>query len=126
MSTCIGEKNKSLFIGYLLVQSLQTLIAIINLLSVLINQQYVGMQSSTGMIALIVILGIFTIMMLTLFGFQFYFCWINITTWEFMRWDKIEYLQIFDRKVTSPFNLGGVNNIALTFRNGCSKKSKNW
>ena len=46
--------------------------------------------------------------------FHFYLIGKNITTWEYLRWERIEYLKIFSRrKMDSLFNRGIGSNFSL-------------
>jgi len=42
---------------------------------------------------LLVIVGFFALMVTALFGFHNYLAMRNMTTWEFMSWDKVSYLK---------------------------------
>ena len=67
-----------------------------------------------GIITLVVE-AIFILFVTNLIVFHSYLSVSNVTTWECLSWKKISYLQVWPRKLGSPFNIGIVNNLKLYF-----------
>jgi hypothetical protein len=62
-----------------------------------------------------------------LVGFQCYLVVNNLTTWEFLKWEQIEYLAIFDRtKLNSPFSKGIKQNIKSLWQMTKEPEQKKW
>jgi palmitoyltransferase len=57
----------------------------------------------------------FTIMVGSLIFMHFYLATVNLTTWEFLSWDKISYLKVWPKKYGSPFTKGKLNNLKMYF-----------
>ena len=73
-------------------------------------------QLSVGLLLTIVFLLFLVIS--TLFGFHLYLSAVNLTTWEFLKWEKVEYLNIFDKaKLSSPFDKGLKQNVQTLWAN---------
>ncbi|CAK86008.1 unnamed protein product (macronuclear) [Paramecium tetraurelia] len=85
---CIGEKNKLLFLIYLLVQ---------------IAQLIVGIRISVQNIGLLVVMGVIVLLLISLLGFHAYYVAKNITTWEYLSWKRISYINQNSRY---PFDKG--------------------
>lgn len=59
--------------------------------------------------------------------FHMYLIGNNLTTWEMFRWDRIEYLNIFDKsKLTSPFSKGFKHNFKIFWQVCRQKDRKQW
>ena len=102
MANCIGQKNKFFYFLFLLFQTIQILTIVIDLI-VFISASDADNKASVGILLMVTLL--FLVVMSCLFLFHFYMIAINLTTWEFMRWEKVQYLAIFDNKaLSSPFN----------------------
>jgi palmitoyltransferase len=61
----------------------------------------------------IVLAGIFSAFVLNLLIFHSVLLCLNVTTWEFLSWNKISYLSEWPKKLGSPWNLGVWNNIKI-------------
>jgi palmitoyltransferase len=62
----------------------------------------------------------FTIMVGSLIFMHFYLATVNLTTWEFLSWDKISYLKVWPKKYGSPFTKGKLNNLKMYFMGSSS------
>lgn len=80
LSTCIGEKNKLVFIGYLFSQTLQFLVMTVELIKYL-SADRPG-EASVGILLLAVIL--ILIVLVLLFAFHVYLAVNNLTTCTFL------------------------------------------
>jgi hypothetical protein len=70
---------------------------------------------------------LFFILLASLLTFHLYLLGINLTTWELLRWNKIEYLSLFDRtKISSPFSKGVVYNLKQLLEITMSDDLKKW
>ena len=91
MGTCIGEKNRPLFVLYLILQTTQLQVLFVTLLTADSAEHWREL-----MIAELVVGGLAFFAGVSV-GFQFYLIAKGLTTWEYLRWGQIEYLLIFDR-----------------------------
>ena len=124
MANCIGEKNKFFYILFLLFQTVQVLTIVIDLI-VFIAVSDTDNKGSVGILLMVVLL--LLIALIGLFVFHFYLIGINLTTWEFMRWESVEYLAIFDSKLlSSPFSKGFKENILCLWNNTKNEEHKKW
>ncbi|CAK74306.1 unnamed protein product (macronuclear) [Paramecium tetraurelia] len=105
---CIGEKNKLIFLIYLFVQ---------------IAQLIVGIRISVQNIGLLVVMGIIVILLMTLLGFHTFYVAKNITTWEYLSWKRISYI---DQNSRYPFDKGVLNNIRLLLQISCQTQIYEW
>lgn len=66
-------------------------------------------------------LGLFTFMVACLIGFHLFLAAINLTTWEYLSWQKISYLKTLDWSKGSPFSQGMIYNL---YDNCCRRVPK--
>ena len=111
IGNCVGERNKRFFYAYLWAQ--QFLIALICLLAIrlLILRRHKVIAWITVGFGLA-----FSLFVLNLIVFHSCLLLRNITTWEFLSWQKVSYLKEWPRKFGSPFDLGIGMNLRLVFR----------
>jgi hypothetical protein len=57
-------------------------------------------------LVLALFLGLFSLMVFCLIGFHLFLASINLTTWEYLSWQKIPYLKSLDWSKGSPFSQG--------------------
>lgn len=118
LGICVGEKNKKSFYLYLVVQMTQILwtLAIVTCIQDLnsiknadgvldwIKFNWLNVFIATG-------LGPLLLMVSGLIGFHLYLASVNLTTREFLSWNKIPYLKGLDKKLGSPFSNGLIMNL---------------
>ena len=63
-----------------------------------------------------------TLVAFSLLVFHTYLMLKNFTTWEFVRWDRINYLSIYIYKKSSPFSYGFMKNFSDYFFPGKTPK----
>ena len=68
-----------------------------------------------------IVLLLFLAMVGCLLGFHIYLASINLTTWEFMSWNKISYLKNLNKEKGSPFSHGYAKNLYV---NCCKRVPK--
>lgn len=62
-----------------------------------------------------------------IFCFHLYAVCSNITTWEHLRWSRIDYLNIFTKvDLKSLFDRGIKSNLSIFIRSNCSREAINW
>ncbi|CAD8181287.1 unnamed protein product [Paramecium octaurelia] len=105
---CIGEKNKLLFLIYMFVQ---------------IAQLIVGIRISVQNIGLLVVMGVIVLLLTSLLGFHAFYVAKNITTWEYLSWKRISYINQNSRY---PFDKGVINNVRLLLQISCEKQIYDW
>ena len=118
LGICVGEKNKKSFYFYLVVQMIQILWALAIVLDI---QDLDSMRNPGGVLdwirfnwfnVLVALgLGLLLVMVSGLIGFHLYLASVNLTTWEFLSWNKISYLKGLDKKLGSPFSNGLLMNL---------------
>jgi palmitoyltransferase len=128
LGVCIGEKNKKSFYFYLVIQMIQLLWTF---LLVMIKKDLKSIDNPGSVfrwflvnwlnLSLAVLLAIFIVMVGGLIGFHLYLASINLTTWEFLSWNKISYLKGLDKQLGSPFSNGIVSNL---YNNCCRRIPK--
>jgi palmitoyltransferase len=120
LGTCVGEKNKRDFFVYLNFQLLLLCQMVYLALKVGGNHELSALWRGFGVLT--VVTGVvFALFVLNLILFHAYFICKNITTWEQLRWSKISYLQDWQKKHGSPFDLGVCENLKLVFCNNLPK-----
>ena len=70
-------------------------------------------------------IGVLVMGIVVVLGFQLWSVSVNLNTWEYLRWHRIEYLNIFEQGTPSPFNRGFVNNWRV-FLKGILRKPVDW
>ena len=101
LNNCIGEKNKLFFMVFLIVQEIQFFI---------FGTELAILLSETFIVPFFILcVGTFLIglVLFGIFSFHAYLIVKNITTWEHLRWNRIDYLNIFHKeKLGSLFDRG--------------------
>jgi hypothetical protein len=59
----------------------------------------------------------FAIMVGSLVFMHLYLASANLTTWEFLSWNKISYMKVWPKKYGSPFTKGRLKNLRMYFFN---------
>lgn len=115
IGVCIGEKNLSLFIGFLFFQSTEILWAFFLCLngvpfgSIMKDQVAINIALCIGSM----MLGVFFVISFGMLCFHCYLLFTNQTTWEVMKGYKISYLKDFINDERTPFDQGLKMNILL-------------
>jgi palmitoyltransferase len=133
VGNCIGERNRPLFMAYLLIQSAELFICIGRPLMII---QEIGILKSATtypiLVTLVISYFILTLTLISLLGYHVYFMFSNMTTWEYISWSNITYLEGFEKKDGSPFSISPTHNFILymkpspsTFYDWVPFKSKN-
>ena len=71
---------------------------------------------------LLAVLSLFTLMVTCLLVFHSFLAMKNLTTWEFLSWQRISYLKEFERGNGSPFSVGCRKNL----RQYCCLSQHEW
>ena len=111
MNNCIGEKNRNLFWVYLLLQFVEFLLVLIDVggKAMEVRMEKERVYFFVGSVLIV------TIVAFMLLVFHTYLMLKNFTTWEYVRWDRINYLSIYIYKKSSPFSYGFVRNLTDYF-----------
>ena len=75
---------------------------------------------------LVLVLFFFTVMLSFLLGFHTFLASKNVTTWEFISWNRIGYLKDLEKKKGSPFSQGLKMNLYMYFCEPPSQEFKVW
>lgn len=118
---CVGEKNRPYFYLSLVFFSIQGLVLLI-FNSMTVDQHEEVLRERILFLILVVMI------CLNLWFLLFYHTYLmlrNFTTWEMNSWQKISYLEGFEKKKGSPFSKGWIQNLKMYWKFG-SKKHKKW
>lgn len=98
LGNCVGENNRVLFFWFLLFQVVE--------LAVFFCEGLQGIdvfQPSISLTLGLLTIAVFFFMLVCLLGFHSFLIWSDITTWEYLSWQRITYLQDLDQHCGSPF-----------------------
>lgn len=105
LSTCIGEKNRLLFVLFVTVLSVEVGIGLIHSLEM-------GFESVKGCIILVIMI-VANVMVDLLYIHHIMLLWKNMTTWEFLARSHITYLKNWPSRWHSPFDRGIISTLRL-------------
>jgi len=117
IGTCIGEKNHLVFYFFLLFQGIEVLYGETMLIQRVVetyNKEW-AFEDVWRVIALLCTT-FFSVMVSCLFLFHSYLATQNLSTWEFLSWNKISYLKEWNPRWGSPFTQGMKQNLKFFFK----------
>jgi len=117
LGTCVGEKNRRAFYFYLIFQGIFLSVACSIASNGYSNESVTSdwMRDNWYLILVHMVIVVFLLMVLSLIFFHTLLSLKNMTTWEFLSWKKISYLQSWPRRLGSPFSIGLFSNLKLYF-----------
>ena len=105
IGTCVGERNRHLFLVYLWCEVGVLMWFIVNALSGIV--EHAGDRSKLAPMALLIfsimVMSVFLLMTGLLGVYHVFLCITNLTTWEHSSWDRITYLDNLRETRGSPF-----------------------
>lgn len=117
VGNCVGERNRPLFMIYLFVQTAELLICIERPFSII---QTLGYSTAAVtfplLVTFVVSYFLLTLALISLLAYHIYFMFANVTTWEYLSWQNITYLEGFEKKNGSPFSISPFHNFMLYMR----------
>jgi len=117
IGTCIGEKNHLVFYFFLLFQGIEVLYGetiLIQRVFEIYDQEWAF--EDVWRVIVLICTTFFSAMVVSLFLFHSYLATQNLSTWEFLSWNKISYLKEWNPKWGSPFTQGMKKNLKFFFR----------
>eukprot|EP01016_Furgasonia_blochmanni_P047395 TRINITY_DN6960_c0_g1_i3.p1 TRINITY_DN6960_c0_g1~~TRINITY_DN6960_c0_g1_i3.p1 ORF type:complete len:591 (-),score=136.28 TRINITY_DN6960_c0_g1_i3:87-1793(-) len=112
LGTCIAEKNRCNFFGFLIFQFIELAWAWLKLVSCMwaveSNQWLVDNWQS---LVCVLTISFFLVMVGMLIGYHVFLMVSNLTTWENLSWHKISYLREWPEEAGSPFDTGMKDNV---------------
>lgn len=124
LSVCIGQRNHSLFLGYLYLQWLETAVGISAVILELSRDDKDTIWYLR--VALVSVTGLILAALSSLASYQTVLILCNLTTWEYRSWAKVTYLQGWPKSLKSPFSQGCWSNLQLFLRGTCAKEPLEW
>ena len=118
LGVCIGELNRRKFYTYVAAQTALLWWGTVEVSARQMLESFSVGENVAWSIVLdacralvVVVLLFFTLMVTCLFAFHTFLATRGVTTWEFVSWSKISYLQGFERARGSPFSKGFLQNL---------------
>ncbi len=108
IGNCVGEKNRRFFFIFLVLQLFETTWAFIISLGIYKHLTDPNDWIAINFLALIssITTGFFILMVGSLVFFHYFLASNNLTTWEFLSWNKISYMKVWPKRYGSPFAQG--------------------
>ena len=115
LGTCVGLRNRFYFWWYLLFQTVFLWYSEIMVLTNLEDGENWEDWVYSNVALLLAGVGIlfFLVNVTSLLGFHTYLIMVNLTTWEFLSWHRISYINKWPKKKGSPFSRGCFSNVKL-------------
>lgn len=107
VGNCIAERNRKFFFYFLLLQVVEDVMAFWDLLPVFINDSNEPWLQTNWVTLLASLICVFFFFMVgSLAVMHIYLALSNLTTWEYLSWQKISYMKVWPKKYGSPFSKG--------------------
>ncbi|CAK0860739.1 unnamed protein product [Prorocentrum cordatum] len=103
---CIGENNRTIFLCYLAIQTLELLVYFVEGL-----HGVSVFEPSALLVVGLLCIALFFIMVLTLLNYHVFLMLANFTTWEHISWHRITYLKRLAQEDGSPFSRSHLGNV---------------
>lgn len=117
LGNCIGEKNRPAFMLYLFIQAGEMIVLITKPASAILRTGILACAVGHPLLLVTVVIYILLWLgLLSLMAYHVYFMLANLTTWEYISWNEITYLDGFDQKDGSAFSVSMASNICIYFR----------
>jgi hypothetical protein len=117
IGNCIGEKNRPSFMVYLFLQVLEMAFLIGKPWIIAHNTGYLKIAASHPLLTTVVLIYFFLLLgLLSLLAYHLRFMANNITTWEYLSWNEITYLEGYEQKEGSAFSISTLANICMYMR----------
>lgn len=128
IGTCIGEKNRLYFWWYLFFECVLINWTLINCIqSIYYTSDFWFFIRCNAVLCIIISLsGLFGLLVTFLLILHTYLVMTNKTTWEFLSWGKISYLEKWPKTAGSPFNRGPIKNLHYFCCQSLSKNLTIW
>lgn len=99
---------------YLFIQAIEMILLIGRPWLVIHNRGYLLSTTDHPLLTTIVLIYFFLLMgLISLMFYHVYFMLANMTTWEYISWNEITYLEGFEKKDGSPFSVSSLANLCI-------------
>ena len=112
VGTCVGERNRVLFYGFLWSQLSQTLLGFLScvlILTKIISEGKELLLQGAGIAVLGLVCFLISVSLSVLIGLHTYLISKAMTSWEYFSWMRITYLKVWPRRYGSPFSKGSAS-----------------
>lgn len=119
IGNCVAEKNRVYFFVFLVVLFIEIIMTLYIFIQAYIPSSELDQWFNNNLFALCgsIITGFFFLMVGSLLCIHLYLASNNLTTWEFLSWNKISYMKVWPKIHGSPFSQGKgkLYNLSLYF-----------
>eukprot|EP00347_Sterkiella_histriomuscorum_P000103 403377170 len=125
IGNCVAEKNRRFFFYFLVLQFIESIWGFVYSLMSFHGTNRLDRWITLNLLNLMacIICFFFILMVGSLVFFHLFLSSSNLTTWEFLSWNKISYMKVWPKRYGSPFSQGQSRwtNLRMYF---CQKKQK--